>query len=209
MTSRAGPVSGPGVRVVGATLLRLVGAAAASIVLTACQHQEGRLSALGPPPPPRPIFESDVSQVVVGQRLLAQKQNEAALKAFNAAMIQEGVTHDALVGAAAANYQLGRLNLAKRLLIRAAERYPNSAQVRNNLGVVHYQLGELAHARAQFNAAYALKSGLSEEIERNIGILEIAEERAANENVEVRDADYYVVPQGGGVFKLLQAEEAS
>ena len=207
MTPCSGPVSGPGFRF-GAFILRLASVGVIGLFLPACQHQEGRLSSLGPPPP-RPVFEKDVSQVVVGQRLLAQDQNEAALKAFSASMIQDGVTHDAIVGAAAANYRLGRLNLAQRLLIRAAERYPNSAQVRNNLGVIYYQLGELTHARAQLNAAYALKSGLSEEIERNIGILEIAEERAANENVEVETADYYVVPQGGGVFKLMQAEGSS
>lgn len=207
MITASGPGSGPGFRV--GALLRLAAAAAVAVPLAGCEQRTGQLSPLGPAPPPRPIFEKDVSQVVVGKRLLAQNRDEAALKAFNTAMAQEGVSHDALVGAAAANYRLGRLNLAKRLLINAAERYPNSAEVRNNLGVVYYQLGELTHARVQLNAAYALKSGLSEEIERNIGILEIAEEREANENVEVESADHYVVPQGGGVFTLVQVEEAS
>jgi tetratricopeptide (TPR) repeat protein len=208
MIFAAGPVCGSGAGV-GSFFLRLTRIAVFGSLLAGCQHQTGQLSPLGPAPPPRPLFEKDVSQLIVGERLLAQNQDEAALKAFNASMIEEGVSHDALVGAAAANFRLGRLNLARRLLIRAAERYPNSAQVRNNLGVVHYQLGDLANARAEFNAAYALKSGLSEEIERNMGMLAIAEERAAKEDVEVEDGGYYVVPQGGGVFKLVKAEGAS
>jgi tetratricopeptide (TPR) repeat protein len=208
MIFAAGPVRGSGAGA-GSFFLRLTRIAVFGSLLAGCQHQTGQLSPLGPAPPPRPLFEKDVSQLIVGERLLAQNQDEAALKAFNASMIEEGVSHDALVGAAAANFRLGRLNLARRLLIRAAERYPNSAQVRNNLGVVHYQLGDLANARAEFNAAYALKSGLSEEIERNMGMLAIAEERAAKEDVEVEDGGYYVVPQGGGVFKLVKAEGAS
>lgn len=208
MNLRAGPDSGP-VTAVGPLLLRLTRVAAVALSVAACQHDAGRLSALGPPPPPRPSFGSDLSQVVVGQRLLAQNENEAALKAFNAAMIEEGVSHDAMVGAAAANYRLGRVNLAKRILVRAAEQYPNSAEVRNNLGVVYHRLGDYPHARAEYNAAFALKSGLSEEISRNLALLEIAEERAGNEDVELDAADYYVVPQGGGVFRLEQAEGAS
>ncbi len=208
MNFRTGPDSGP-VTTAGVPLLRLTRIACAAAALAACQHDAGRLSALGPPPPPRPVFDSEVSQVVIGRRLLAQNENEAALKAFNVAMVEEGVSHDAMVGAAAANYRLGRLNLAKRILLRAAERYPNSAEVRNNLGVVYHRLGDYPHARAEYNAAFALKSGLSEEISRNLALLQIAEERAGNEDVELDAADYYVVPQGGGVFRLEQAEGAS
>jgi len=177
--------------------------------LAGCQHQTGQLSDLGPPAPLRPIFERETSQIVVGQRLLAQNQTEAALKAFNASLIEDGVSHDALVGAAAANFRLGRQEQARRLLVQAAERFPNSAVVRNNLGVIYYQMGDLVHARAEYTAAYALKSGLSQEIEQNIGILEIAEERAATGTVEVGADDHYVEPQGGGVYKLLQVEGAS
>lgn len=206
MTAGAGPGSGP-VSASSAAPARLALAGLLFSALAACQHEAGRLSDLGPAPDRPPVASGDVSHVTVGRRMLAQNRPEAALKSFNLAMIEEGVGRDALLGAADANYRLGRLNLARRLLLRTVELYPDSAAARNNLGVIHYQLGEYAHARAAFNAAYALESGLNDEIERNLAVLDIAEERAGRDDVEVADPDYYVVPQGGGLFKLVQAKE--
>ncbi len=56
----------------------------------------------------------------------------------------------------------GRLSDALEHFRRAASLDPDSADVRNNLGLALAQLGRLAEAEAQFEAAVRLRPGFRE-----------------------------------------------
>lgn len=205
MIRRAGPVSGrPGrARRSGRTALSGMVAAAALLPVSACQTTTAPFETLQSP---QTELSGRMSYLEAGRRLLQLHDWEPALRAFNMSMINDGISEDALVGAAAANFRLGRLKMAHRLLLSAAERYPGSAVVRNNLGAVYYRMGDLANARASFEAAYALKSGMSQQIAQNIAMLEAAEKQTAKDDVEVVPSPFYVVPMGDGLYRLEQSE---
>ncbi len=181
----------------------------AAIALSACAQQGVSLETADGTPPDLARPPADVTAAQYGALLLKDGQPEIALKAFRLSLIEEGTSVMALAGMGAANRELGRLKQAKKILSRAAEIYPESPVVRNNLGVVLYDLGDYPGARRQFEAAFALASGAEADIEHNIGITMNSEERQAIEDPTPVHSPFTVIPLGNGQYYLLKKGEAS
>lgn len=111
---------------------------------------------------------ADVDEVQVGHDLMAGGQHELALKAFNRAALQQGLTAEVLVGLGSAKLSLGRLGQAENDLRRAYDLEPENPAVLNNLGVVLMEKGELGEAESLFRRAFALDSGESTQIRDNL-----------------------------------------
>lgn len=182
-----------------------------ALCLCGCHPGAGaKLSPLGPPPPsgaPVASAAKQAPQTEIGKRLLEQNLTEAALKAFQHALIEDGVSHDALIGVAVASHRLGRLGQARRILLEAVELYPGSATAWNNLGVVHHAAGDLASAEAAFLTAFQLASGQDESIARNLEMIAIAAERSPSGAVVAAETPWMVSPRVNGVYVLESVEE--
>ena len=64
--------------------------------------------------------------------------------------------------------EAGRAAQAAPILVRAAERAPDSPEMRNSLGNLYYELGDLDAAQAHFDAALALRADYAE-VHFNLG----------------------------------------
>ena len=122
----------------------------------------------------------------LGVRLLAVRAWDPALSAFRKAVALEGLTERSLLGAVAATRGLGRRRQAVAMLERAVRRWPDSAMIRNNYGVVLHESGRLPEAEREFRTARRIldRGGaggprLSAEVARNLDILHFEMERDA------------------------------
>jgi len=115
------------------------------------------------PEPPQ-----SVSYLSQGNRLLAAREPDLAMKAFLNSMSTEGISAEAMTGAGIAAQQQGLLAAARRYFTQASELDPNSVVAHNNLGVVLYMMNEYYPARDEFRSAYAISSGKSAMAERNL-----------------------------------------
>jgi Flp pilus assembly protein TadD len=109
-----------------------------------------------------------VSYLSQGNRLLAAREPDLAMKAFLNSMSAEGISAEAMTGAGIAAQQQGLLTAARRYFTQASELDPNSVVAHNNLGVVLYMMNEYYPARDEFRSAYAISSGKSAMAERNL-----------------------------------------
>jgi Flp pilus assembly protein TadD len=108
----------------------------------------------------------------LGNRMLAAREPDLAMKAFLSSMSVEGISVEAMTGAGIAAKQQGLLKSARRYFEQARKLAPDSVLTHNNLGVVLYMMKEYYPARNEFRSAFALSSGRSGIAERNLNRVE-------------------------------------
>ncbi|PTW50778.1 tetratricopeptide repeat protein [Rhodovulum kholense] len=150
-----------------------------------------------PAPPGAPHLDEAVDGLVVGHRLMAAGEYELALKAYYRAAAKQGLTADVLSAIGSANLRLGRLGQAETQLRRAIAEDERFVPAWNNLGVVLMEKGEAGEARRVFETAFALDSGGSDDIRRNLR-LAIA---------KTENPDYDSAPNEGNNFDLVRRGE--
>lgn len=179
---------------------------ALSLVIGACTEQQGGLSALQSPPEVSPAQSE--TYLKLGNRLLAAREPDLAMKAYLSSMTAEGITADALTGAGIAAQQQGLLTAARRYLQEASLQAPDSVHAHNNLGVVLYQLKEYYPARNAFRTAFALSSGTSEFAARNLNrVEEFIAQIEANQPVDT-SISHDVLRLGSSEFRLIDARSS-
>ncbi|HIF78963.1 MAG TPA: tetratricopeptide repeat protein [Sulfitobacter sp.] len=141
-----------------------------------------------------------VDQLLVGHRLLAAKEYELAISAFNRAALDHGLTGEVLSALGSANLGLGRLGQAETLLRRAVEKDAAEPEVWNNLGVVLMESGQTAEAEQIFRKAYALDNGESDAIRDNLRLALAKTEKSVI--TEVNEDNYKLVRRGSGDYLI-------
>lgn len=148
----------------------------------------------------RPGAEA-VDGLTVGHRLMAAGEYDLAIRAYERAAADEGLTVDVISAVGSANLKLGRLHQAERLLRRATELDPNFAPAWNNLGVVLMEKGEYAEAARVFRIAYGLDHGKSDSIREN---LRLALAKIENPSYSGTDNNNFaLMRRGAGDYLLL------
>lgn len=130
---------------------------------------------------------------------------ELALKAYFRAAAEQGINGDVLSAIGSANLKLGRLNQAEKVLRRAIEEDPTFVPAINNLGVVLMEMGRFGEARANFQKAYALDSGSSDEIRDNLRLAIARSEKSVYDETLVAEEEpvFNLVRRGAGDYVLL------
>jgi tetratricopeptide (TPR) repeat protein len=143
-----------------------------------------------------------VDGLVVGHRLMAAGEYELALKAYLRSAAEHGLNADVLSALGSANLQLGRLGQAERLLRRATEQDQKFAAAWNNLGVVLMERGDAGEAARVFRVAFALDSGQSAEIRKNLlnALAQLENPAYTTEN----KSKYDLVRRGSGTYRVLR-----
>lgn len=143
-----------------------------------------------------------VDGVAVGNRLLSVGEYELALDAFTRAALDQGMTHDVLIGIGTANIGLGRLGQAEEQLRRATREFPESPEAWNNLGVVLMETDQTPEAQLVFRKAYALDNGQSDSIRDNLRLALAKSENPDNNTGQ--EEDYKLVRRGSGEYLIRQ-----
>lgn len=146
-----------------------------------------------------------VDGLAVGHRLMEAGEYELALKAYFRAAAEQGINADVLSAIGSANLKLGRLNQAEKILRRAIEEEPTFVPAINNLGVVLMEMGRYGEARANFQKAYALDSGSSDEIRDNLRLAIARSEESVYDETQVAEEKpvFNLVRRGEGDYVLL------
>lgn len=175
------------------------------LALAACST--GGFSALRGDRPPESVYAPGVNQraeavdgIEVGHRLIAAGQYELAIKSFNRAALDHGLTGEILSALGNANLGLGRLGQAETLLRRAVEKDAAEPEVWNNLGVVLMESGQTAEAEQIFRKAYALDNGESDAIRDNLRLALAKTEKSVI--TEVNEDNYKLVRRGSGDYLI-------
>lgn len=175
------------------------------LALAACST--GGFSALRGDQTPENLYAPGVNQraeavdgIEVGHRLIAAGQYELAIKSFNRAALDHGLTGEILSALGSANLGLGRLGQAETLLRGAVEKDAAEPEVWNNLGVVLMESGQTAEAEQIFRKAYALDNGESDAIRDNLR-LALAKMETSGYG-EPRQEDYKLVRRGSGSYLI-------
>lgn len=146
-----------------------------------------------------------VSGLVVGHRLMAVGEYELALKAYLRAAGEIGTTPEVLTALGSANFKLGRLGQAERLLRRATREDPDLVPAWNNLGVLLMERNEAPEAKEVFRRAYALDSGRSDAVRENLlRAIALSEQRAYDPGIETEAA---LMRVDRGVYRLITANQ--
>ena len=148
-------------------------------------------------PDAMPMGGESVDGLIVGHRLMAAGEYEAALKAYT----EDGITVDVLSALGSANLKLGRLGQAETLLRQATEKDGTFAPAWNNLGVVLMETGETGEAARVFRIAYGIDGGKSDSIKQNL-----TKALAILENISYdaeEDATFDLMRRGRGDYLLL------
>jgi len=185
--------------------MRARGIAAASIatLLAACSPGGLQQSEDSPfPPVGRVDMSQSVDGLIVGHRLMAAGEYELALRAYNRAALEDGLTVDVLSALGSANLRLGRLGQAEKLLRQATEEDGEFPPAWNNLGVVLMETGQYGEAARVFRVAFALDNGESDEIREN---LRLALAKIENPAYSEPDNQFALVRRGTGSYLLLEA----
>lgn len=177
---------------------RLGHAALLSLMLSAC-------APTGPfyePAAPLPDAEASMAE---GRLLLRSGEYDLAYSAFITALRTGNNPAEALTGAGLALEAQGLLTRAREHFERAAEIAPGSDVAHNNLGVVHYRLGDYARARLSFRTAFAVSSGQSAIAAAN---LRAAERALAARSAPVETGSGYSLQRvGSSEYRLLAPSE--
>ncbi|MFG6562994.1 tetratricopeptide repeat protein [Sulfitobacter sp. 1A13421] len=175
------------------------------LALAACST--GGFSALRGDQTPENLYAPGVNQraeavdgVEVGHRLIAAGQYELAIKSFNRAALEHGLTGEILSALGSANLGLRRLGQAETLLRRAVEKDAAEPEVWNNLGVVLMESGQTAEAEQIFRKAYALDNGESDAIRDNLRLALAKTEKSVI--TEVNEDNYKLVRRGSGDYLI-------
>jgi Flp pilus assembly protein TadD len=150
-------------------MTRIAAATCALALLASCNAGKLTPERLGPPPPPgTPVIHEAVDGLIVGHRLMAAGEYELALSAYYRAAAEHGLNADVLSAIGSADLKLGRLGQAEERLRSAILLDPTSIPALNNLGVVLMNEGKVAEAKGVFQNAFALDSGQSDVIRKNL-----------------------------------------
>lgn len=171
-----------------------------SLALAACNAGGLGASKDSPFAPGTDISGQEVDPLIVGYRLSAAGEYELALKSFNRAAAEQGLTTEIISAIAGANLGLGRLGQAERLFRRATDAEDATPEDWNNLGVVLMEKGETAEAVQIFRKAFALDNGESVSIRDNLRLA-----LAKMENTpyaEDQEQDYKLVRRGSADFLI-------
>ncbi len=182
-------------------------AVAMASALTACDNTGGLRQSENSPFAPT-TTDSEVNSVdglTVGHRLMEAGEYELALKAYLRAAAEQGVNVDVLSAIGSANLQLGRLGQAEQILRRATEVDETFPPAWNNLGVVLMERGEYGEASRVFRLAFALDSGQSAEIRKN---LRLALAKLENPAYSVPQNEFRLVRRGPGFYRILTTPES-
>ncbi len=176
-----------------------------AVFLSACTDP-GRLAPLPGEVGPAPGgFAEGVDGLQVGHRLMAAGEYESALKAYNLAAVEQGLTVDTISAIGSANLRLGRLGQAERILRSALEKDDRFIPAWNNLGVTLDLRGKFGEAREAFRVAFLLDSGLTPDIAENLRRMDA---KIANEiPASAGDDDFRLVRRGNGRYLLLGETE--
>ena len=174
--------------------------------LSACQLPASYPQARFEPATVLPVPEG--TYLNMGRSLLASNQVEAARDAFIRSIHVEGLSAAALTGAGLASERQGLLLDAKRYFERARLLAPDSVLVHNNLGAVHYRLGDFYAAKQAFQAAFALSSGRNQVAEHNLGLSEMAIRRQENRDLSIAANPVPIQRLGSGVYTLTDPKKA-
>ncbi len=167
--------------------------------MAACQTA-GEFSPDGLPARSTSVSEA-VDGLAVGHRLMQAGEFDLALRAYFRAAAEQGPSVDILSAIGSANLRLGRLGQAEQMLQRAIDEDRSFVPAINNLGVVYAEQGRWGEARHLFQTAFALDSGASEEIRRN---LLLALENLENSGYTgANNHNFALVRRGQGRFLLL------
>ena len=172
---------------------------------SACQMQvqNVKLPAVDPLPQPKTTY------LDLGRSLLQQNRVDLAHDAFVRSLRTEGITAAALTGAGIAAERQGLLNEARSLFEKARAEAPDSVLAHNNLGAVHYRMGEYHAARRAFQAAFALSSGKNSVAARNLSLSEMAIAREAEENPKLARNPIRLQRLGSGAYILEPDTDAA
>lgn len=143
-----------------------------------------------------------VDPLVVGYRLSAAGEHELALKSFNRAAAEHGLTTEIVSAIGTANLGLGRLGQAETLMRRATDAEDATPEDWNNLGVVLMEQGKTAEAAQVFRRAYATDNGNSDEIRDNLRLALAKIENPASVESNQNNG-FELVRRGSGDFVLL------
>ncbi|MBL3560932.1 tetratricopeptide repeat protein [Rhodovulum sulfidophilum] len=144
-----------------------------------------------------------VDGLVVGHRLMAAGEYDLALRAYYRAAAEHGLSADVLSGIGSANLRLGRLGQAETQLRRAISANARFVPAWNNLGVVLMEKGEPGEARRVFETAFALDSGRSEDIRRNLRLAIAKTENPDYDSPRNQGTTFELVRRGEGRYLLL------
>ena len=142
------------------------------------------------------------SYLDLGRALLQQSRIDLAYDAFIRSIRIEGTTAAAFTGAGIAAERQGLLSEARSFFEKARAQAPNSVLAHNNLGAVHFRLGEYHAARRAFQAAFALSSGKNEIAARNLNVAELAIEREGENGANLARNPIQLQRMGSGAYKL-------
>jgi len=177
----------------------------AAFLLSACQDPD-RLINDDPENPANRALGSELADpgltwLVIGDRLMAANEFDAALKAYFRAANDDGLTVVTLGAIGSAQAKLGRLGQAEETFRKALEMDERSVVVWNNLGIVLYGSGETGEAREAFKTAFALDNGASPEIRENLNFLSDKLDNFTLEEPEL--TEFRLVNRGNGRYLLL------
>ncbi|MGG7566682.1 hypothetical protein ACQ5SO_11055 [Rhodovulum sp. DZ06] len=159
---------------------------------------EGAQAALPATFEPRPVFSPGMRRhpaldaplppglgwADVAAGLLRQREYDPALTAYRRDLVQRGVERRNILGTVAALRGLGRYGQARRVLEKAAQRWPEDPMIRNNLGVLLHEARLYADAERELRIAARLiardpaaaDTRLAREVARNLDFLRLAQE---------------------------------
>jgi len=180
-----------------------IGLIAATALLAACQTTGGPFasSKQNPYAPGMARGEEAVDGLIVGHRLMAAGEYDLALHAYYRAAAQYGATVDVIASIGSAELKLGRLGQAETDLRRAIKIDETFVPAWNNLGVVLMDKGQVAEASRVFKTAFALDSGRSDEIRKN---LRLALAKLGNPTYDAPEkSKFSLVRRGHGEYLLL------
>lgn len=179
------------------------GLIAVSFLLAACQSTGGFLASnrASPYAPGTARNEDSVDGLIVGHRLMAAGEYELALQAYYRAAAEHGTTVDVISAIGSANLKLARLGQAEQNLRQAIKIDETFVPAWNNLGVVLMEKGEFAEASLVFKTAYALDSGQSDDIRKNLRLALAKLENPAYD-APVKEK-FTLVRRGTGQYLLL------
>jgi tetratricopeptide (TPR) repeat protein len=171
------------------------------LILAACEPTGG-FDANGNPYAPGVSSQEGVDGLLVGHRLMEAGEYELALKAYLRAAGEHGMTIDVLSALGSVNLRLGRLGQSEKLLRQAIETDETFVPAWNNLGVVLMEIGETGEASRVFKTAYALDSGESDSIRKNLrlSLAKIENPAYTDEN----NNNFELVRRGSSSYLLLE-----
>jgi len=146
-------------------------------------------------------FARTVDPLIVGHRLMAAGEYEAALDAYIRAGADQGPTVEVLSSIGTAEISLGRLNQAEQTLRRATEVDGTFVPAWNNLGVALMEQRKYAEAALVFEVAFKIDGGQTAAIAENLR-LALAKSKNSNYGSEP-ETNYKLLPRGSGEYLLV------